>query len=1032
MSIARVATLLTLSGISLLAEAGEAGGAATSGWFWLALFSTLATVAAAGLALAMRRRATDMSQLRDEARVEAERIRKTIEGTNAVSWEFDPASGLCTHVSRQAELLLGFPLSAWSQPGFWRENLHPEDRSFVVEFFRAQTELGFDHELEYRMLHADGQTVFVRDMRTVHRKRDGTIDRISSLLINLSVHKATEAALEDSEARFRSTFEQAAVGMAMCSLAGRFTRVNRRFSEITGYSEADLLQSEVREVADADEVGRFDAQLALLADGEREVVTHEMRIRRRDGLSVWVAVSVSVVRALSREPSQYMVVIEDISGRKQAEAVLRESEARLRTIVATLDEGIVMRSAAGDVVFANDAVAAIYGMTPAQFASFRLESGQVTYVYADGSTRSPESLPPMQALKLRESVTDMIAFRLADGSVRSLSVNSTPLLREEDGSAYAVVSTVTDMTDRQRAEAELRLAASVFDNSVEAIVVADAERHILRANRAFALVTGFDTQEVVGRDLPDVTGSRHETGFFEGVWRTIEREGFWQGEVWNTRKNGKAFPEWLSVSAVRDAEKRISHYVAVFADITERKANEARIAYLAHHDPLTGLPNRALMQDRLQQSLARAHRERRMVGLLFLDLDRFKMVNDSLGHQAGDRLLQQVAERVRTCVRDSDTICRQGGDEFIIVLNDIQSTRAPARVAEKILNALTEPFDVDTHRIGTSFSIGIAVYPNDGRDAESLMKNADTAMYHAKESGRNTFRFFTEAMNANALERLQLENALRQAVERNELTLYYQPQVSLRDGTVVGAEALLRWQHPQRGFVSPARFIPIAEESGLIVPLGRWVLREACRQARAWERQGLPPIMMAVNISPLQFRRDNIVEMVRQVLTETGHEPDRVELELTESLLMENAGEVLTTIQQLKSIGVRLSIDDFGTGYSSLSYLKRFAVDRLKIDQSFVRDVPHDSDDAAIVRAIIQLGEALKLDVIAEGAETIAQVEFLRREGCAEAQGYYWCPPVPPGVFESMLHRGTITPEADQPLLAAGSGLFAAAVAERS
>jgi len=1001
------------------AFASDAGSGAAV-WIWISVLASLTAAIASVAAMEARRRSIALKQLRDDARSEAERFRKTIEGTNAVAWEFDPVTGLCSYVSPQAELLLGFPLSAWTQPGFWRENIHPEDRSFVVEFFRAQTELGYDHELEYRMLHADGQTVFVRDMRTVHRRHDGGIDRISSLLINLSVHKATEAALEDSEARFRSTFEQAAVGIAMCSLAGRYSRVNRRFTEISGYSEADLLQMDLRELVHPEDAQRFDALLMPLAGSEREVITLEMRIRRRDGSLVWVATTVSVVRALSRDPSQYMVVIEDISGRKQTEAVLRESEARMRTIVTSIDEGIVMRDAAGDVVVCNDAVAQIYDIAPERLPSFRLDSGLVEFVFADGSARAAETLPPLRALATGKPVADMVAFRARNGEIRSLWAKSSPLLRDEDPTPYAVVTTITDMTQRLQAEAELRLAASVFENSVEAIVVAGADRNIVRANPAFSTVTGFDVREVIGHSLPDVTGGRHETGFFEGVWRSIERDGFWQGEVWNTRKNGKAFPAWLSISSVRDQDGQISHYVAVFSDITERKANEARIAYLAHHDPLTGLPNRALMQDRLSQSLARAHRERTMVGLLFLDLDRFKMINDSLGHHAGDRLLQQVAERVRTCVRDSDTICRQGGDEFIIVLNDMPNTRAPARVAEKILGSLAEPFDVDTHRIGTSFSIGIAVYPNDGRDPESLMKNADTAMYHAKESGRNTFRFFTEAMNANALERLQLENALRQALERNELTLYYQPQVSLKDGMVVGAEALLRWQHPQRGFISPARFIPIAEESGLIVPIGRWVLREACRQARAWERQGLPPIMMAVNMSALQFRRDNVVAMVREVLDETGHEPDRVELELTESLLMENAGEVLSTIQQLKGLGVRLSIDDFGTGYSSLSYLKRFAVDRLKIDQSFVRDVPIDSDDAAIVRAIIQLGEALKLDVIAEGAETIAQVEFLRREGCAEAQGYYWCPPVPPGVFESMLHRGVITPEADRAMLSFG------------
>lgn len=398
-----------------------------------------------------------------------------------------------------------------------------------------------------------------------------------------------------------------------------------------------------------------------------------------------------------------------------------------------------------------------------------------------------------------------------------------------------------------------------------------------------------------------------------------------------------------------------------------------------------------------------------MLALLYLDLDRFKTINDSLGHIAGDRLLQAVAERLQHCVRDTDTICRQGGDEFIIVLADIGDPEIPARIAEKILRRLSEPFEIDGHVLGTSFSIGIAVFPNDGATPEVLMKNADTAMYHAKESGRNTYRFFTETMNANALERLQLENHLRQALARGELLLHFQPQVQIETGLIMGAETLIRWQSPILGFVPPGRFISIAEESGLIVPIGRWVLREACLRARQWYLRGFEDISVAVNISALQFRRDDIVTTVREVLAETQLPPEYLELELTESLLMQHAEDVLATVQRLKALGVRLSIDDFGTGYSSLSYLKRFAVDRLKIDQGFVRDMVDDPDDAAIVRAIIQLGRSLKLDVIAEGAESRAQIDFLLKEGCREAQGYFFCPPVTHEVFMDILQRGPIS-----------------------
>lgn len=941
---------------------------------------------------------------------ESARFGQMIEGANAVAWEFEPASGRCTYVSAQAESLLGYPERAWRVPGFWRESVHADDRDFVVDFFRTQTELGYDHELEYRMQHEEGHVVFVRDMRTLLRDAAGTVVRVRSLLVNLTSHKATEVALEDSEARFRSTFEQAAVGMALCSLAGRYLRVNRRYSQITGFSEAELLLRDSRDLTHPEDRERNLELLAALTHTPGEVRSFEKRLLRPDGSVVWIYLTVSVVRSMRREPTQFMEVIEDITQRKLSEAVLRESESRLRTILTSLDEGIVMLDAEGAILVSNDAAARVYGLAPDAFQAGRPFDGSLKFLGEDGRVRAPESLPPARALQSARAQRETLAYPHPDGQMRWLWTKSEPLCREEDGRVYAVVTTVSDITNQRQTEDELRLAATVFDNSVEAILVADSRQCILRVNRAFTEVTGYAAAEVIGQSAEILVASRRDSSFYQSIMRAIELNGYWQGEFSNTRKNGTIYPEWLSMSAVHDESGAISHYVAVFSDVTERRANEARIAYLAHHDPLTGLPNRTLLQDRLHQALVRANRERSMVGVLFLDLDRFKTINDSLGHPAGDRLLLAVAERIRTCVRESDTVCRQGGDEFIVVLQDLADAEAPARVADKILSRLSEPFDIDGHRIGTSFSIGISVFPTDGRDVDTLMRNADTAMYHAKEGGRDTYRFFAEAMNTNALERLQLENSLRQAVERKELMLYYQPQISLEDGCIVGAEALIRWNSPLLGFIPPGRFIPIAEESGLIVPIGRWVLREACEQARRWVAEGLPPITVAVNLSALQFRRDDIVEAVSQVLAETGQPPELLELELTESLLMDNVEEVMVTVKRLKSLGVRLSIDDFGTGYSSLSYLKRFEVDRLKIDQSFVRDVPFDQDDAAIVRAIIQLGGSLKLEVIAEGAETEAQVEFLKGEGCREAQGYYYCRPVESGVFADLLRRRVIQP----------------------
>jgi len=465
-------------------------------------------------------------------------------------------------------------------------------------------------------------------------------------------------------------------------------------------------------------------------------------------------------------------------------------------------------------------------------------------------------------------------------------------------------------------------------------------------------------------------------------------------------------PRWFSISGKPVFENgEFCGYRGIGTDITERKLSEQQIEFLAYHDPLTGLPNRLLLEDRLQQAMAHADRSQTRLALLFMDLDNFKQINDSLGHATGDTLLKEVAVRLGACVRETDTISRLGGDEFILLLSDLTDTDDALPVLGKIMNQLQDPFPVDNNELSTSASIGIAVYPADGRDFDTLRKKADMAMYRAKEAGRNTYRFFDEAMNSEAMEHLVMRNGLRRALERDELVLHYQPQIDLTTGQVVGAEALLRWQHPELGLVSPARFIHVAEESGMIVPIGEWVLHTACRQAVAWQRAGLPPLVMAVNLSAVQFQRGNVEQYVSHALAHSGLPAALLELELTESTLIQNVEQVLATVKALKRLGIKLSIDDFGTGYSSLSYLKRFDIDKLKIDQSFIRDLATDPDDAAIVHAIVQMAHSLNLRAIAEGVEHAAMLQQLRDFGCDEAQGYYFARPMPADEFERFLAR---------------------------
>jgi diguanylate cyclase (GGDEF)-like protein/PAS domain S-box-containing protein len=944
-----------------------------------------------------RTRALEVSELR---------YRLIVEGTHVVAWEYDLGSDSFTYVSAPGTRLLGFSIDDWKCSGFWRSRLHPEDVERAMAFMRSYYQGDAPHECEYRMRHADGSEVWVRDLRTSINNPSGRVIGMRGILIDISAYRASEAALEDSEARLRSAFEQAAVGMGLCAISGRLLRVNLRYCEILGYTESELLQKDFRDITHADDVENNERLLDQLVLGSDKNCAMEKRLLRADGEIVWVNITLSIVKTRRLGSSQFMEVIEDITARKQAAAELRESEGRMRLILSAMREGVVMRDAQGQVIIANAAARRTYGLEPGETFPPLHDPMGLRYFHEDGSPCPIGDLPGARSMRTGRSSSAVVGLARRDGTRAWFIARAEPLARDPKTGMHPVVFTMTDISAQRRAEEELRLAATVFDNSVEAIMITDAQRHILSVNRAFTELTGFASEEVISHSPALFSASLADEEDQNSLWQITEQQGSWQGEVWQKRQNGSEFPGWLSISSVRDRSGALTNFVAVFTDITERKATEARIAFLAHHDPLTSLPNRTLFQDRLEQSLTRAERTEQRVALLFLDLDRFKTINDSLGHLAGDRLLQAVSERLRDCVRDTDTICRQGGDEFLIVLADLADADVPARIAEKILRRLSEPFDVGGHSLGTSFSIGIAVFPDDGRTADALMKNADTAMYHAKENGRNTYRFFTEQMNANALERLQLENHLRQALERGELLLNYQPQVDMETGVILGGEALIRWQSAELGFVPPGRFIPIAEESGLIVPIGRWVLRQACLHAKAWQDAGFTDVAVAVNISPLQFRRDDIVAVVSDVLRETGLAPEYLELEITESLIMQHAESVLDTMQNLKALGVRLSIDDFGTGYSSLSYLKRFAVDRLKIDQSFVRDIADDPDDAAIVRAIIQMGKSLKLDVVAEGAESRAQVDFLIREGCRVAQGYFFCPPVAYDVFTRVLQQG--------------------------
>ncbi len=562
---------------------------------------------------------------------------------------------------------------------------------------------------------------------------------------------------------------------------------------------------------------------------------------------------------------------------------------------------------------------------------------------------------------------------------------------------------VRNLLQRNAERRMLRLAGYVFNFSGEAIVITDCNNNIVDVNAAFIKLTGYDKAEVLGKNPRLLSSGRNTTEEYRLMWEAILKDGYWQGELWNRCKDGSIYPKLMTVSVVRDRAGDIEFYLANFVDISSYKESEQQIAHLAHHDALTSLPNRLHLQIFLEQSMLIAKRRSEQLAVMFLDLDRFKNVNDSLGHSVGDDLLIQVAVRLKSCIRDYDMVARLGGDEFVVILRGPEILTDAIVVAKKINYHLNLPFQSGTHTLHTSASIGIALYPENAEQLDDLMKYADTSMYFAKADGGNIFRFFSPAMNLGAHEKLKMESQLYEAIGKQELHLYYQLQVDDQDRPL-GAEALIRWLHPERGMVSPVQFIPLIEETGLILTIGYWVLDTACAQIEAWQHDAnTRELILAVNVSARQFRQFDFVEQVREMLQRHAINPARLKLEITESLLVKNIEDVIATMSALKMLGVCFSLDDFGTGYSCLQYLKRLPLNQLKIDQSFVRDLVTDNSDQAIVRTIIAMAKNLNLDVIAEGVETVEQQKTLFTMGCLHYQGYLFGRPVPIKEFETLL-----------------------------
>jgi len=603
------------------------------------------------------------------------------------------------------------------------------------------------------------------------------------------------------------------------------------------------------------------------------------------------------------------------------------------------------------------------------------------------SVREGAEIPPMEY-----DVT------CKNGQVRTIEFSGITF----DGQFLA---TLIDLTERKQAEESLYLYANAFEHSGEAMLITDRDNHIQVANPAFYTLSGYTAADTIGKNPRFLAAGRTPPETYQEMWAALKEFGFWQGEIWDRDKTGTIHPKWAAISVIRDQDGALTHYIASYTDISERKAAEERIYRLAHHDPLTGLLNRFSLESRLEQSIMTARREDQKVAVMFIDLDRFKLINDSLGHHIGDQMLIEVAARLKKCVRESDIVARQGGDEFVVVITGMEDSSTTSTVASKISRNLAAPYTIEGNDLYSTPSIGISLYPVDGIDTDELMKHADTAMYHAKDLGRNNYQFFSAAMSEEAQDRLDMERDLATALSEGQFELYYQPQISTASGEVCSVEALIRWNHPTRGQISPMKFIPISEESGLIEPLGSWVLDEACRQLAEWKGQGILTIRVAVNISPHQLRSSSLVAQVESVLQTHGLTGSDLELEVTETAAMDDPKMAVEQLQALRKLGVSLAIDDFGTGYSSLSYLKILPIQVLKLDRSFVADIGTGSDDDAISAATMAMARNLKLKVVAEGVETALQSEFLASHGCDYLQGYRFGKPKPAAVWTEVWLR---------------------------
>ncbi|MBN2885790.1 MAG: EAL domain-containing protein, partial [Chromatiaceae bacterium] len=948
------------------------------------------------------------------------------------SWSLDLASG---YLDWSPEVFRIFEMApedfAHDYAGFL-DAVHPEDRARVDRVYRDALERREPYAITHRLLGADGGVKWVQERCETQYDAQGRALRSHGTVQDVTARVLAEQALRASEARYRALVEDAPMLICAFRPGGRIRYANRACCDYFGIAPDQASGANMLElIAPEDRAGMLAILTTLSPEAPTRAYEHRVDLGEGERWLYWTN------RALFDEESRllgYQSIGEDITERKREQSLLalqaRRSEALLELphSAEAFDEVSFLRygqelaedlteSSIGFIHFVDEEEQDI------QFVAWSRRTIDEGGCQALQNRHYPidEAGIWADAVRLRAPVTvnDYAAHAahqgLPEGHLDLVRFISVPVIEQgrvvmlasvgnkardydpvDVETVQLIGSEIWRLVQRQRTLERLRLADRVFHDTAEGVAVTDADGRIVSVNPAFERITGYRADEVIGQNPSLLQSGRHDADFYRRLWMTVHEVGYWRGEIWNRRRDGEIYPEWLTISAVRDGRGQMTHYVGVFSDISHIKEAQQQIDFLAHHDALTRLPNRVLFQDRLEHALEQAKRNGRLLALLFIDLDRFKVVNDTFGHPVGDELLLVVSQRMQQVLRAGDTLARLGGDEFVLLIEDLSETPYAGLVAHKLLRVAEQPLSVCGHDLRVTASIGISLYPRDGADVDTLVRHADRAMYEAKQQGRNNAQFFNTALNDGALERLMLEHGLRGALERDELVLHYQPQVSLPQGRLLGVEALVRWRHPTLGLLAPARFVPLAEEIGLIGEIGRWVLEAACHQLAAWDALGFRVERVAVNLSVQQLEREGLERQVIEAIGASGIAASRLELEVTESMLMRKPDASRALLGALKSLGCALAVDDFGTGYSNLLWLKLLPLDRLKIDQSFVRDIGEDGNDEAIVRAVIAIAHSLGLETLAEGVEQGHQASFLAGLGVNAAQGYLYSRPLEP------------------------------------